>query len=435
MVQGMSNPALTNYVNGIGQVTSDGLNTFMQVCTNMAQLRAFAGNNSALSVYVKGTTSANDGGQGTFYWNSSVIGTDDNGVTTVVPNGVAIGCWTRQSTVVTLLATSTTSNTIGTGSKTFIISQTGVTLGAGTFVVIASRANVANYMHGQIISNSANTLVVNSIDTGGSGTYTDWNILLSGSQGSSGANPAFNTILNGTNTSAAMIVGTGSSLTTSGTGSIVATSVASATTNVNVSAATAPTNGQMLTATSSTTATWQTPVPGALVLLSTQTASTSANLQFTTGINNIYSKYIFEFLDLIFSGDTNFVVNTSSNGGSSYDSGATDYSYTFRQYKGVSGTAFDSGSNVVNISRILLNSSTLNSSQPMNGSFILYNPSQSVVNHMVSWEFFNLVTSGSVPCIWEGVGYRNSSISVNAIKFAPGGGTITSGAIKLYGLS
>ena len=36
----------------------------------------------------------------------------------------------------------------------------------------------------------------------------------------------------------------------------------SATTNVNVSSATAPTTGQVLTATSGTTATWQTPSGG-----------------------------------------------------------------------------------------------------------------------------------------------------------------------------
>lgn len=96
MVPHMSNPALMNYTNGISQVSSDNLNTFCQSCTNMAQLRGFAANNTSISVYVRGTTNPNDGGQGTFYWNAGVTGTDDNGVTTVVPNGVTVGCWTRQ---------------------------------------------------------------------------------------------------------------------------------------------------------------------------------------------------------------------------------------------------------------------------------------------------------------------------------------------------
>lgn len=91
----MSDPALVNYANGTSQVSSDNLNTFMQTCTNVSQLRNFAGNNTAISVYIRGTVVPNDGGQGTFYWNALAMGTDDNGVTTVVPNGVTIGCWTR----------------------------------------------------------------------------------------------------------------------------------------------------------------------------------------------------------------------------------------------------------------------------------------------------------------------------------------------------
>lgn len=108
----MSTPTLTNYVNGLNQVSSDGLNTFFQTCTNMAQLRGFAGNNTAITVYVRGTTTANDGGQGTFYWNAGTVGTDDNGVTTVVPNGVTTGCWTRQSVNISgTLVTATTGTT------------------------------------------------------------------------------------------------------------------------------------------------------------------------------------------------------------------------------------------------------------------------------------------------------------------------------------
>lgn len=93
----MSNPALYNYANGLLQVSADNLNTFVQSCTNMADLRAFAANNTAIMVYVRGTTTPDDGGQGAFYWNATVKGTDDNGITTVVPTGVALGCWSRLS--------------------------------------------------------------------------------------------------------------------------------------------------------------------------------------------------------------------------------------------------------------------------------------------------------------------------------------------------
>lgn len=182
----MSSPALTNYVNGINQVSSDGLNSFFQTCTNMAQLRGFAGNNPSIMVYVRGTTSANDGGQGAFIWSAGVTGTDDNGVTTVVPNGVTVGCWTRQSAGTILLATSSTAVLIGTGIKTFVLNQSGAPLLPGEFVLIISRGTPANYMHGQVTGYSGTTLTVNITDIGGSGTPNDWNILLSGTQGPTG---------------------------------------------------------------------------------------------------------------------------------------------------------------------------------------------------------------------------------------------------------
>lgn len=77
-------------------------------------------------------------------------------------------------------ATSTTSTAIGTGSKTVTI-QTGKAFAVGQTVVLASAANVANQMIGQITAHNSGTgsLTVNVSATGGSGTYTDWVVSLS----------------------------------------------------------------------------------------------------------------------------------------------------------------------------------------------------------------------------------------------------------------
>src|SRR5271157_1487942 len=63
---------------------------------------------------------------------------------------------------------------------------------------------------------------------------------------------AFSGILSGTNTSAAMVVGSGAALTFSGSGTINASTLYGV-----VISATPPTTGQVLTATSATTADWQ----------------------------------------------------------------------------------------------------------------------------------------------------------------------------------
>lgn len=74
-------------------------------------------------------------------------------------------------------ATSTTSMTVGTGSKSLTV-QTGKSFVVGQFVVIASTASPTNYMIGQITAYTSGTgaLVVNVTSTGGSGTQAAWTI-------------------------------------------------------------------------------------------------------------------------------------------------------------------------------------------------------------------------------------------------------------------
>lgn len=77
-------------------------------------------------------------------------------------------------------ATSTTSTLIGTGSKAITI-QTAKAFSVGQTVVLASAANVANQMIGQITAHNSGTgsLTVNVSAVGGSGTYADWVVSLS----------------------------------------------------------------------------------------------------------------------------------------------------------------------------------------------------------------------------------------------------------------
>ena len=76
-------------------------------------------------------------------------------------------------------ATSTSSTLIGTGSKTFAI-QTGKLFSLGQPVLVASSANPANQMTGQITAHDsgAGSMTVNVAAIGGSGTYADWVISL-----------------------------------------------------------------------------------------------------------------------------------------------------------------------------------------------------------------------------------------------------------------
>lgn len=92
---------------------------------------------------------------------------------------------TTAANVAALSATSATSLLIGTGAKVFTI-QAGKLFITGQFLQIASTANTNNFMHGQVTTYTGTTLTMNITDIGGSGTFADWKISISGTQGTQG---------------------------------------------------------------------------------------------------------------------------------------------------------------------------------------------------------------------------------------------------------
>jgi len=73
---------------------------------------------------------------------------------------------------------SATSTTIGTGSKTFTVTDAAPLFYSGQAVEIRSRANPATArMIGTVFSSSTNSLVVNVTSVDGSGTLSDWSVM------------------------------------------------------------------------------------------------------------------------------------------------------------------------------------------------------------------------------------------------------------------
>jgi hypothetical protein len=58
---------------------------------------------------------------------------------------------------------------------------------------------------------------------------------------------------------------------------------------------------------------------GSLTLISSQTASASATISFTTGIDSTYDEYIFKFINIHPAVDKDFTFNFSTDGGSNYN--------------------------------------------------------------------------------------------------------------------
>lgn len=77
-----------------------------------------------------------------------------------------------------LSGSSVTSNSVGTGSKTWV-TQTGRLFTAGQYVTITTGSS-SPMMYGQVTSYTSGSLTVNVIFSVGSGTYTSWSIFISG---------------------------------------------------------------------------------------------------------------------------------------------------------------------------------------------------------------------------------------------------------------
>ena len=61
-----------------------------------------------------------------------------------------------------------------------------------------------------------------------------------------------------------------------------------------------------------------TAVDGKMKLISSQTASASSSISFTSGIDSTYRTYYFKFINMHPSSITRLIFQTSTNGGSSY---------------------------------------------------------------------------------------------------------------------
>ena len=206
---------LNNYQNGVGNVSGDQLNTFMQDCLTIPTLRSFVGT-TGIFVFVGGTASVGDGGQGSFYWNASAVNPVDDNNNIIVPPGAAMGCWQRLPTPAGNLSAGTG---ITLSSNTISITNSGVN--AGSYV----NSNLTVNAQGQITSisngNGAPAGLVNQVQVNnGTGAFAgitvsqDVTIAAGGAAtvNSYGGGTAFGTAAgkasSSTNTSVASVTGT-----------------------------------------------------------------------------------------------------------------------------------------------------------------------------------------------------------------------------------
>ncbi len=191
-------------------------------------------------------------------------------------------------------------------------------------------------------------------------------------------------------------------------------------------------NGYVLSCTTAGVQSWISPgTMGGWALLGTATASSSASVAFT-GLSSTYAAYAIVFTNVVAATDNaHLTLRTSTNGGSSYDAGGTDY-----QVCDITANVGSVSSSPDNYSSIYTAASTAGlgnaSNEQANGIFWISDPSAAKYC-TVRWEMAFLDINGNLTVSY-GAGYRSSAADVDAVQILMESGNIASGEFRLYGL-
>ena len=180
-------------------------------------------------------------------------------------------------------------------------------------------------------------------------------------------------------------------------------------------------------------------VGGSLTLISTQTASSSSTISFTSGIDSTYKEYIFKFINIHpgHSSYTDFLFNMSADSGSNYNvTKTTTYfsaisfengSYADIEYSTALDTAQGTGF------QTLTDNTGNDNDQCLSGTLHLFDPSSTTfVKHFKS-RISNAENQSAIDTFVAG--YGNTTSAIDAVQFKFLAGNIDSGTIKLYGVS
>ena len=176
---------------------------------------------------------------------------------------------------------------------------------------------------------------------------------------------------------------------------------------------------------------------GALVLLSTQTASSSASISFTSGINSTYDSYVFKFIDINPATDNAyFEFNMSTDGGSNYNVVKTTTSFLAEHSESdaYTGLFYNTTIDLAQSTsyQTLKNSIGSGSDECAVGYMQLFNPSSTTyVKHFIA--NINGYLSADFSQNEYTAGYGNTTSAVNAIRFQMNSGNFD-GIIKMYGV-
>ena len=176
---------------------------------------------------------------------------------------------------------------------------------------------------------------------------------------------------------------------------------------------------------------------GNLKLITTSTASSSATISFTSGIDSTYKEYLFIFNSIHAASNEYLTFNLSADSGSNYNVTKTTTMFNAYHNEGDSGAGIqyvtsDDLAQSTDFQRLRAGRLGTGNDECLTGTLRLFDPSNTTFVKNFMAEVSNLENA------YEGhtftAGYGNTTSAVDAIQFKMSSGNIDAGTIQMFGV-
>lgn len=173
---------------------------------------------------------------------------------------------------------------------------------------------------------------------------------------------------------------------------------------------------------------------GGWELLSTQTASNSATLDFTSVITSVYDTYRLDLVNITPASDAALWLRTSTDNGANYDASAGNYGWGIFGIVvgGTDGNLQSSADTKIIIAGGLLGDIEATSAPGLSG-WVEFSAPSAVKQLIVRYDVAYANSSGNF-AVAKGAGRRVAAADVDAVRLLMSTGNIASGVARLYGL-
>ena len=173
-------------------------------------------------------------------------------------------------------------------------------------------------------------------------------------------------------------------------------------------------------------------------LIQTQTASSSATVDFTSGLDSTYDEYCFKFYNIHHSGLSDFAFQVNAAGGSGFnETMTTTYIQEYHDEGNTAATLeYTAGLDLAQgtASQALSGSLSLDNDGSLSGSLHFFGLANTTfVKHFLARTYH--MGNGSYATGVYVAGYVNTTSAIDEVQFIPGAtGNIDSGTISLFGI-